>query len=118
MVVHPVKRNAKFLRRLARTKSEKIRQKLLSKATRSQLQTLQEICHNLLKFRVGLKAKHLRKLKPYAQTIRQVATPGSEERVRRVLQSGNGLMFAPLIIPVLAEVAGSVLGSILASKLS
>lgn len=101
-----IKRNARFLYRLARTKSARVRHGMLARATRGQIQAIQEICYNILKFRVNLKHQHKRRLATHASLIRQLAAPRSEQRIREILRSGNGSLFAPLILPLLNELMG------------
>lgn len=107
MAVSLVKRNARFLYRLARTRSDRMRQELLQHATRGQLQTIQEICYNILKFRVPLKHGQKRRLSTHARLIRELATPRSERRMRLLLQSDRTrTVFNSLLLPVLTQVVG------------
>lgn len=111
MVGEIIKRNSTFLRRLATTKSEKIRKRLLDNASTEQILALVEICMNILKFRFKLKNLQRRKLAVHAHAVRKLGRARCEKSARRVLQTGSGNMFAPLILPVLSTLVGSLISS-------
>lgn len=106
-----VVRNISFLRRLAKTKSDKIRRQLLENATADQLLAIVEICTNILKFRVQLRAQQRRKLALHAPIVRQLSRARSEKTARRILQTGSGNMLGPLILPVLSAAVASLISS-------
>jgi hypothetical protein len=101
-----------FLKRMARTKSDRKRQKLIKSATKDQLLALIEISTNLLSdFRLTNRQK--RKLLPYAPLVRKFSRIRSEGSARKFLeQRGSGLPFAALLTPVLIEAASHLISKI------
>ena len=111
MVGESVKRNITFLRKLAKTKSEKIRKRLLDNASSEQILAIVEICVNILKFRFRLRNLQRHKLAQHAPVVRKLGRARSEKTARRILQTGGGNMLGPLILPVLSAVVDSVISS-------
>lgn len=111
MVGDIVRKNSAFLRRLATTKSEKIRKRLLNGATSEQILALVEICVNILKFRFRLRNLQRHKLAMHAPVVRKLGRARSEKTARRILQTGGGNMFGSLILPVLSAVVDSLISS-------
>jgi len=106
-----VRRNRIFLRDLARTKSEKLRKKMLSQATDDEIGAILEICVNVMRRRFKLKEAQRRRLEKHKDFLRKLHKLRSRNSVRHVLQTGNGAMFAPLIGPVLSALIGSLITS-------
>lgn len=104
-------RNLKFIRTLKRTKSDKKRQHLLSNATSDEIFALMDANYNILKFNFPLKPTQRRKLALYANTLRKLIQKRNSESGRRILQKGNGPMFAALLTPILVEAASRLISS-------
>lgn len=104
--------NFGFLRRIARTKSDKKRRRLLDSATREQLLALVETSSNILKgFRLTQRQKQ--RLIPFATTVRKLSRARSEQGARKIVQqTGGGAVFASLLAPVLIEAAGHLISRI------
>lgn len=107
--------NFGFLRKIARTKSDKKLRKLLNGATRDQLLALVETSSNILKgFR--LTQRQRQRLLPFAPTIRKLSRVRSERGARKIVQQTGGAVpvavFASLLAPVLVEAAGHLISKI------
>jgi hypothetical protein len=101
-----------FLKRLARTKSDKKRRKLINSATKEQLLVLIEISTNLLS-NFNLTKRQKQKLLPFAPLVRKLARIRSEGSARKFLeQRGSGLPFAAILTPVLIEAASHLISKI------
>lgn len=99
--------NKKFLEKLIKTKSERVRQKLIDKATQQELHCLVESAFNILNSNFILPRRNLKKLAPFASTIRQLSKARDTKRARQVLQKGSGFPFAALLLPILAALIKS-----------
>ena len=100
-----VTRNYAFLRRLARTTSEKKRLHLLNEASEEEMLTLVEIAVNILKSRFFISKKQKDKLIPHSAAVRKLGSARTLNGPRQAVHIGNGAALAPLLTPVLA-VAG------------
>lgn len=103
-----VVRNYAFLRRLARTLSEKNRVYLLQQATEDELLTLVEVAVNILKSNFFISKKQRDKLIPHSATVRKLSGARTQKGARKVVLMGNGAALSPLLSPVLT-VAGRLL---------
>ena len=95
--------NLKFLRTLARTKSETKRRRLLRLATSTELLAIVEICLNIVKARFHLNARQRSRILPYAEFIRKLGRTRTERGARKIVQKGSGLGFAALLTPIVIE---------------
>lgn len=102
-------RNLKFIRALMRTKVDKKRKKMLANATPDEVFALMDANYNILKFNFPLKPSQRRKLAHHAKLLRKLSQQRNYESGRRILQNGNGPMFAALLAPVLVEVVGHLI---------
>ena len=103
-----VLRHYDFLRRLARTTSEKKRTQMLHSATEEELLSLVEIALNVLKSHFFISHKQKEKLVPHATAVRKLGSARTAKGARKALLIGNGAAVSPLLTPVLA-VAGRAL---------
>lgn len=103
-------KNYSFLKSICKSRSEEKRNKLLKEATREELLSLVEVCHNILTSNFQLTERQKRKLFPFADTVRRLSRARSEKRARQVIrehQTGGGgpAIFASLLAPILVEAA-------------
>jgi hypothetical protein len=94
-----------FLRKIAKSKSEKRRIGLLKNASKEQLLTLVEVASNILSSNFSLTKRQKEKLLPHAHYVRKLSRSRSEVGARRIVQRGNGAVLASLLIPIVAEAA-------------
>ena len=112
MVGERVRRNIDFLRRLARTKSTRVRRLLIEHARADQLLAVLETCVNILRFRFKLNLNQRRRLAPHAGLLRRLARVRSPEGVKRLLLRAEAARaFAPLLLPVLSKAVAEVVFS-------
>lgn len=104
MVGKVVLRNIKYLRRLAQTKSARVRETLIKNASEEQLLAILEVCLNVLRFRVRVSLPARRKLAHHAAQLRRLSRARTASSVRRILKSSSGSIFRPLLQPVLTQV--------------
>jgi hypothetical protein len=97
--------NFSFLRKIAKTKSEKLRLKLLRNSTKDQLLSLVEVASNILSSNFFLNKTQKEKILPHAGYIRKLSRVRSEIGARKVIQKGNGAILASLLIPIISEAA-------------
>lgn len=102
MVGSIVLRNQEFLRRLANTKSDDVRRKLISGANSDQLLAVVEICVNIMKSRFRPRENHRKKLIEVAPYVRRLARTRTPTNARKLLLMGTRRVFRSLILPVLA----------------
>ena len=96
--------NHTFLKRIATTKSERKKRRLLRLATNEELLSIIEIAYNVLKGRFILKTRQKHKIIPYAHVIRKISRARSPEGLRKIVQRGEGFATLPLLIaPVIFE---------------
>src|SRR5215813_12879365 len=97
-----------FLTILSSTKSKKLKRQLVDSATSAQLNSLCEVCFNLLQGRLEVSKDKLQKLKKYKNHIRKLA--GSKKKSlkskRQILVQNGG--FLPLLATLLPSVIGLV----------
>lgn len=105
-------RNLNFAKALLREKSDATRHKMIENATDDEVYALMDANYNILKFNFPLRSHQRRKLSNYAKTLRQLARRKSAKSGRKLLQTGNGIMFAALLAPVVAEIASSLISRI------
>ena len=107
--------NYPFLKRLSRTKSEDKRESLLRSASRNELLSLVDICHNILKSNFTLSSKQKSKLLPFADIVRKFARIRSERGARKIIknQKGRGALFTTLLAPVLLEAGRQLISKII-----
>jgi len=99
-----VNKHLDFLKKLARTRSERKRIALFKEATRSQLLTLVEISYNILRGYFKLTRRQKLRLLPYAAFVRAMSRSRSEKGARDIIQKGGGFgTFAALLTPVIIE---------------
>ena len=97
--------NAKFLKTLSKTKSDKKLRQLLRKANTEELLALSEICLNIISSRVDLTPRQKKNLMPYADIVRRVSRIKTERGARKIIiQKGTGAgshFFTSLLSPIL-----------------
>lgn len=98
-----IKENEIFLRKLATTKSDKKRKNILENATSGEILVLLEMCINVLRARVKLTNCQKRKLAVHAEFLRKFSKCRTEKSARKIIQTGNGILFPTLILPILAK---------------
>lgn len=106
--------NSNFLKRLAKTKSHKVRHALILQATPDQILSIVEICANILGSNFVLSASQKKKLAKYANYYRNIARSRSPNTARRristgLYQEGGQLAIAALLAPVLSTLAQTLL---------
>src|SRR5215813_13203524 len=96
-----------FLTILSSTKSKKLKRQLVDSATSAQLNSLCEVCFNLLQGRLEVSDKKLQKLKKYKNHIRKLAASKKQtlKSKRQILQTGG---FLPLLASLIPSVIGLV----------
>lgn len=104
-----VLRNYSFLKKLAKTTSEKKRRELIRNASPAELGSIVEIAYNIVKSQFKLTPAKKQKLLPYATPIRQLSNARTANTAKRVLQDGNGFPLASLLLPVLLAVGETLL---------
>ena len=97
--------NYDFLRKIAKSKSEKKRLSKLRNASKDELLSLVEVASNVLSSNFSLNNRQKERLVPHAEYIRKLARSRSEIGARKVVQTGNGAFLASLLIPVVTEAA-------------
>lgn len=102
-------RNYAWLRRLARTRSHVRRIRLVAAATTDQLLALVEVAANIVRRRFPLNVRQRERLTPFASAVRHLARARTERTAKRLVQKGEGAMFASLLVPVLLEAARHLL---------
>lgn len=95
--------NLKFLKLLAKTKSERKRRSQLRLATTSELLSIVEIALNVIKGRFNLTTKQKNRLLPHVEFVRNLGRARSEKGAKKILQRGGGILLAALITPVIIE---------------
>src|SRR6266576_1660781 len=97
--------NFNFIKKLARTKSDKKRLHLLRNAKGEELLSLVEIAVNILSTNFSLSNIQKRRLLPHSLYIRKLAKVRTEKGARKVVQYGSGAFLLALLIPIIAEAA-------------
>ena len=95
--------NYRFLKKIAKSKSENKRFLLLRNATKDQLLCLVEVAANILSSNFSLNKRQKEKLTPHANYLRSLARVRSETGARRIVQKGSGAVFPALLIPIITE---------------
>lgn len=111
MVSERVLRNREFLERVARTRSAHRRHRYIEEADADQLLAIVECCFNVLRARLPLTRHQRARLAEHATHIRRISRVRTERSARKVIQSGDGIAIATLLIPVLAEAARAIFSS-------
>ena len=106
--------NYNFLKRIAKTHSEKKWKSLVQNANKEELLALTEISTNILAGRFKLSKKQKEKLVPFAKYIRKIARARSEEGARKLFinQQGGQAIFGALLTPILVEAARHLISEI------
>jgi hypothetical protein len=102
-----VNQNYDFLRKLAKTKSIKVRNKMLANATTSEILAVLEICVNILRYRVRLTDYQRKRLAAHAEYLRKFSRSRTEKTAKVILQRGEGAILPALILPILAQFIAS-----------
>lgn len=97
--------NLTFLKRLARSSSEKKRWRILKEASCDELLSLVEVCTNILNSNFCLTPRQKENLQPFAPLVRQISRVRSSRGARQVIQRGNGVFLASLLLPIITEAA-------------
>lgn len=106
MFSEKILKNLEFIKRLARTSSEKRRRKLLHSATDEQLEVLVEICVNVCRGTFQLKPRQIQKILPHANFVRRLARKKSPVGAKKtIVQQGTGSAFTSLLLPILLALA-------------
>lgn len=107
--------NYGFLKKVARTRSNKKRRKLLNNITENELLAIVDIASNILNSNFKLKNYQKLKLVPFADIIRKLARKRSFSGTKKLInQTGEGALgfLIPLLAPVLTEAAHHLLSKI------
>ena len=104
-----VKENIDFLKKVAKTKSIKKRNRYLDNAKSDEILAILEICINILKSRVKLTNIQRRKLVIHADYLRKLARKRTENQTRKFLQCGEGIILPALILPLIAQLAANLI---------
>ena len=105
-----IKNNQKFLQTLAKTKSEKKKDRHLKEADFDKILAIAEIFLNVLKGRIPLKNHHRKKLSKNAEFYRQVVRSRTEKTARSRLQKGGSVTaLSAILIPVLGALGQALL---------
>lgn len=109
-----VLKNYNFLKKLAKTHSEKKWKSLIKNSTSEELLALTEISSNILAGRFTLTRKQREKLVPFAKYIRKVARARSEKGARKIFenQQGGQAVLGALLAPILVEAAQHLISKI------
>lgn len=106
--------NAKFLKLLSRTKSERKLKSILKKANTEELLSVVEICLNIISSRFTLTPRQKKRLIPYADFVRRIARIKTEKGARKfIVQKGTGAgtsFFTALLTPILIELVKKAYG--------
>lgn len=100
-----IKDNEAFLTKLASTKSDRKKNKLIQTASADQILAILEIIHNILKSNLILNRRQKRKLARYAEYYRSIARSRSERSARKRIQEGSGIALGAILIPALSILA-------------
>lgn len=100
-----VVRNLEFLKRIIKTRKKKKILRLIDSATADQLLAIVEVATNILNSNFCIDARQRRRLQPYAPYLRRLSRVKTEVGARKMIQKGEGAMFAALLAPVITEVA-------------
>ena len=96
--------NKTFLKKIASTKSDRKRHRLLRLASNEELLSIIEIAFNILKGQFNLNKRQKLKLIPHVNLVRKISRARSQRGLKSVLQKGGGLSILPaLITPILIE---------------
>lgn len=109
MVGERVVRNLDFLKHIAKTRSPNVRRELVEHASADEILAIVEICLNVLRSRFPLNTRQRHKLKQHADYLRRLARVRTEKSARSLLQVGDGVAIASLLIPVIAEIARTII---------
>lgn len=105
--------NSKFLKSLAKTKSNRKCRRILKNASAQQLLSLIEIALNIVRSHFKLTTRQKKRLLPHATFVRAMSRVRSERGARKLFyQKGNGLpigLFASLLTPILIDVARNII---------
>lgn len=104
-------RNLSFLKSVCRTKSTNKLHHILSTANKEELLSIVEICVNILCGRFSLTSRQKERLQPHAEYIRKLGNRKSESGVRKLIQTGGGIvsLIPSLILPVVVEATRQLL---------
>ena len=83
-------RNSLFLTQLKKTKHPTAVKKLISRATKDQIDSISEIALNMLKGNVAISPAHLRVLKKYSNPLRALTKKRTSLRRRKQLLNQGG----------------------------
>ena len=104
--------NYSFLRKIAKSKSDRKRLSALRNANRDELLALVEVCSNILSSNFNLTTRQKKKIVPFANYIRKLARIRSESGARKIIvQTGAGIFLPSLLIPVIAEATRYLISS-------
>ena len=103
-----IKNNCEFLQKLAKTKSERKKQKYISIADRDKLLAIVEICTNILKANFPLKNHQRKKLSRNAEYYRKISRARTEKSARNRIQT-VAVALAAILAPVLGSLAQHIL---------
>ena len=88
---------------------------LLRTANNSQIESLCEICLNILHGNVPVNVQKLKKYKNFLRMLARKTTSLKRKKQMLVNQSGG---FLPLIAPVIVSALGGILGRVIGKKLA
>lgn len=108
-----IKENTAFLKKLASTRSEEKKNKLIENATVEQILAIVEICANILRFNFTLNNNQRKRLAKYADYYRSIARSKTEKTARKRIQQGSGIALGAVLIPVLSVLAQHLLEKVI-----
>lgn len=108
-----LKKHQHFLHILAQSHPTQKRA-LLKTANNGQLESLCEICLNILKGNIPVNSY---KLKKYKNTLRTLAKKSSSIQKKRKMLLNQSGGFLPLIAPAIVSALGGILSSVISKKL-
>ena len=105
--------NTEFLKRLAKTRSDKRKHLLLLQASPDQILAIVEICANILKNNFVLNNQQRRKLAKYADYYRGIARSRTKKTARYRIQEGGQIAVATLLAPILSVLTQTLLDKVI-----
>ena len=107
--MHSVQQNAEWLRKVARCRCIKKRNKMIGEANNDQLLAIIECALNTLKSRVKFSNRQKQKLIPHAEYLRKRSQKRGVQQTRNFLQQGNGAILPALLLPIITQALSSLI---------
>ena|SRR5687768_7953691 len=104
-----ISKHGAFLHYLVRAKPKE-RNTLIKHASKVELNSVCEVCKNILAGRIPVRGQHHRRLCRYKNIVRTLANKRvGVERKRRILQQQSGGALLPLLAPLVIPLIGSLI---------